>query len=222
MQHNVIECGLFEANHRMSSSMPLEQQVIAALRKITRAIDLHSRHLLKQCGLTSPQLAALQAIGRLQPITVGALANEIHLGQATVTGILRRLEDRQLVVRNRADQDRRSVLVTLSEQGETVLKKSPSPLQERFHCELAKLEQWEQTQILATLQRIAAMMGAGDIEAAPILLPGVASATAEDLTQYLEKAVVPTDEAPLAEERPAQMTDSFLTQSTNGDGGDSS
>ena len=54
--------------------------------------------------------------------------------------------------------------------------------------------------ILATLQRIASMMDAEDIEAAPVLVPGVASAVPEDVSRYLEKAVVPTDEAPLAEE----------------------
>ena len=49
----------------MSNALPLEEQVIAALRRITRAIDLHSRLLLQKNGLTIPQLAALQATQRL-------------------------------------------------------------------------------------------------------------------------------------------------------------
>lgn len=196
----------------MSQSLSLEQQVIAALRRITRAIDLHSRHLLKQCGLTSPQLAALQAVERLQPITVGTVAQEIHLGQATVTGILRRLEDRGFIIRNRGDQDRRSVLVTLTGEGREILQKSPSPLQERFHTELAKLQEWEQTQILATLQRIAMMMGAGDIEAAPLLMPGTANSPEGDVLRCHEEAVVLTSDAPLAEERLAKTTDTFAAE----------
>jgi DNA-binding MarR family transcriptional regulator len=196
----------------MPASLTLEQQVIAALRKITRAIDLHSRQLLKQCGLTSPQLSALQALQRLQPITVGALAKEIHLGQATVTGILRRLEDRGLVVRNRGNEDRRSVLVTLTERGQQVLRSSPSPLQEHFHRELTLLQEWERTQILATLQRIASMMGAGDIEAAPLLVSGTAGAPAEDVSRFLEKAVVATEDAPLAEERPTDSASDYLDE----------
>ena len=55
----------------MPDALSLEEQVIAALRRITRAIDLHSRLLLQTNGLTIPQLVALQAIQRLQPITVG-------------------------------------------------------------------------------------------------------------------------------------------------------
>ncbi len=184
----------------MSNALPLEEQVIAALRRITRAIDLHSRLLLQENGLTIPQLAALQAIQRLQPITVGALARGIHLGQATVTGILGRLENRGLVSRTRGDLDRRSVVVQLTDDGAQLVKEAPSLLQDRFHRELAKLHEWEQTMILATLQRIASMMDAEDIEAAPVLVPGVVSAAEEDVSRYLEKAVVPADETPLAEE----------------------
>ena len=184
----------------MSNPLPLEDQVIAALRRITRAIDLYSRLLLQKYGLTSPQLAALQAIRRMQPIAVGALAKEIHLSQATVTGILGRLESRGLAVRTRASQDRRSVLVELTEAGEKLVAEAPSLLQERFHRELSRLEQWEQTTILATLQRIASMMDAEKIEAFPVLGAGVAGAAEEDVSRYLRKAVVPTDETPLAEE----------------------
>jgi hypothetical protein len=54
------------------------------------------------------------------------------------------------------------------------------------------------------------MMGAEEIEAAPLLLSGVASAPAEDVSRYLEKAVVPTDESPLAEEGPGKTAETFL------------
>jgi len=190
------------------SSLTLEEQVIAALRRITRAIDLHSRLLLQKYGLTSPQLAALQAVQRMQPVTVGVVAKEIHLSQATVTGILGRLEARGLVVRTRGSQDRRSVYVELTEAGDKLVQEAPSLLQQRFHRELSRLQEWEQTMILATLQRIAAMMDAERIEAVPVLVPGVAGAADEDVSRYLERAVVANDETPLAEELPGTIADS--------------
>jgi len=200
----------------MSNTLPLEEQVIAALRRITRAIDLHSRLLLQQNGLTIPQLAALLAIRRLQPITVGALARDIHLGAATVTGILGRLESRGLVSRTRGDLDRRSVVIELTDDGAKLVVEAPSLLQDRFHRELAKLQEWEQTMILATLQRIASMMDAEDIEAAPVLVPGVVSAVPEDVSRYLEKAVVTTDETPLAEEELGAIQQDLPEEPTNG------
>ncbi|MBN1591232.1 MAG: winged helix-turn-helix transcriptional regulator [Pirellulales bacterium] len=154
----------------MTNPLDMEDRVIVALRRINRAVDLHSRLLLKRCGLTAPQLTALYAIRRLQPVTVGALARGIHLGQATVTGILSRLESRNLVSRTRGSHDRRSVLVELTEAGADLVCKAPSPLQEHFHGELSRLEEWERTMILATLERIAAMMDAEPIETAPMLM----------------------------------------------------
>ena len=202
----------------MSDSLSLEDQVIAALRRITRAIDLHSRLLLKRCGLTAPQLATLQAIQRLQPLTVGALARNVHLGHATVTGILTRMEERGFVVRMRGSHDRRSVLVELTAEGNRIVEEAPSPLQERFHHELSRLHEWERTMILATLQRIASMMDAEEIEAAPVLVPGVAAAPEEDVSRYLEKAVVPADETPLAEELPRPMQEEGSLEETDPDG----
>ncbi|MBN2294618.1 MAG: MarR family transcriptional regulator [Pirellulales bacterium] len=200
----------------MSNIMPIEEQVIAALRRITRAIDLHSRLLLQKNGLTIPQLAALQAIQRLQPITVSALARDIHLGSATVTGILSRLESRGLISRTRGDHDRRSVVVELTEDGAKIVAEAPSLLQDRFHRELAKLQEWEQTMILSTLQRIASMMDAEDIEAAPVLIPGVVSAVPEDISRYLEKAVVTADDTPLAEEVLGTVEQGSLEEKNNG------
>jgi len=177
----------------MAMVLSLEDQVIVALRRITRAIDLHSRALMQKVGLTSPQLAALQAIGRLQPITVGALAKSIHLSQATLTGILTRMEARTLVSRARSDSDRRIVVVELTETGRAVLESAPSLLKDRFRHELLKLQEWEQTQMLTTLQRIAAMMDAEEIDASPVLATGSAMAALEDVSQFLDKAVTPTE-----------------------------
>ena len=161
----------------MSTVLGLEDQVIVALRRITRAIDLHSRGLMQQVGLTTPQLATLLAIRRLQPVTAGALAKSIHLSQATLTGILTRLETRALVSRTRSTSDRRTVVVALTEDGQTVLDSAPPLLKDRFRRELLKMQEWEQTQMLATLQQIAAMMDAEEIDAAPMLAAGAATAT---------------------------------------------
>lgn len=177
-------------------SLSIENQVIVALRRISRAIDLHSRALLQGYGLTAPQLAALQAVGQLQPVPVSGVARSIHLSLATVTGIFNRLETRELVKRARNGRDRRTVLVELTEGGAELLKAAPSLLQDRFRLELAKLEQWEQTQLLASLQHIASMMDAEKIEAAPVLTPGTVTASPEDVSRYLEEAVRPAEETP--------------------------
>jgi DNA-binding MarR family transcriptional regulator len=133
------------------------QQVVSTLRQITRAIDLHSRSLWTQCGLTSPQLAALLAISHGQPITAGHLARQLHLGQPTVSGILDRLERQAFVQRERGERDRRSVLLRLTAAGQEVVNGAPTLLH-GFCQQLAELEPWERTQILSNLQRVASMI----------------------------------------------------------------
>ncbi len=169
----------------MSDNLSIENQVIVALRRISRAIDLYSRVLVQQHGLTAPQLAALQKVGELQPVSVSAVARSIHLSMATVTGIFNRLEKRELVMRSRNGQDRRTVTLELTEAGVRVLESAPSLLQDRFRAELAKLKQWEQTQLLASLQHIAAMMDAEEIEAAPVLGPDLVTALLGNASPYL-------------------------------------
>lgn len=146
-----------------------EDQIVAAIRQIIRAVDLQSRRLVDGHGLTGPQLAVLQEAGRLGPTPPSTLARAVHLSQATVTGILQRLERRQLVSRQRSAQDRRSVLIELTDQGRAVLKSSPSLLQDRFRQSLQRLEEWERLQMLATLQRIATLMDADQLDASPHL-----------------------------------------------------
>jgi DNA-binding MarR family transcriptional regulator len=153
----------------VAGNLSLEDQVIAALRRIVRAIDLYSRHLLDSHGVTGPQLAALQEAARLGESPVSVLARNIHVSHSTMTGILDRLEKRGLVTRARDRDDRRRVTVTVSAEGQAILDATPSPLQDRFRSEIAKLEEWEQTMMLSTLQRIAAMMQAEGIEASPLL-----------------------------------------------------
>ena len=149
-----------------------QEQILIALRRIARSMDLRSRVLLQGHGLTTPQLMTLRAIGRLQPASAGAIAREIHLGHSTITGILDRLERRGWIARTRDEQDRRSVNLCLTPAGEAVLERAPPQIDDRFRERLERVPQWEQTQILATLQRVADMMDAASDEALPALASG--------------------------------------------------
>lgn len=149
--------------------MDKHQEVLVALRRLIRATDLHSKHLVKIAGLTASQVLILQAIERHQQATPSQLAKEISLSQATVTSIVDRLAERGLITRERSQQDRRRVYLRLTEQGLTVLEQAPAPLQENFIRQFRQLESWEQMGIISALQRVAAMMDAEEIDASPVL-----------------------------------------------------
>ena len=150
----------------------LEDKVLISLRQIIRATDLYSRQLSKQVGLTAPQLLILQAIQKLGAVSISKLSNEVSLSQATVTTILDRLETRGLVARHRSTQDKRVVHATLTDMGTSMLAQAPTPLQDLFNQRFGALEQWEQSMIVAALQRVAAMMNAEELDASPLLHVG--------------------------------------------------
>lgn len=147
----------------------LTNEVLIALRQIIQAIDLYSRSLVKEHGITLPQLVILQALTKNSEMSVGELAKSISLGQATVTGILDRLEKRGLIVRRKGDYDKRKVLIAPTEECIKMIATTPSPLQQTFVSQFEKLQDWEKNMILAVLQRIVTMMDAKSIEAYPIL-----------------------------------------------------
>ena len=75
---------------KVQKKEPIENQVLVALRRIIRSIDMHSRTLVKYYGLTGPQLIILQEISKHDDITPGRLAKAVSLSQATVSRISER------------------------------------------------------------------------------------------------------------------------------------
>lgn len=150
----------------------LEEQVLVALRRIIRATDIHSRRLGKETGLTTPQLVILRAASQGDGPTVSEIARSVSLSQATVTTLLNKLEARGMVIRRRSEQDRRRVNVYPTDEGTMLLDTAPEPLQEQFSARFRKLETWEQHQLVASIERIANMMDAETLDAAPLLATG--------------------------------------------------
>ncbi|WP_396588604.1 MarR family winged helix-turn-helix transcriptional regulator [Bermanella sp. R86510] len=144
-------------------------EVLVALRRVIRATDLHSKHLAKTTGLTAPQILLLQTIRDKGQVTIGEIANQMSLSQATVTSIMDRLEKRKLVFRERSTTDKRKVHAYLTDDAYEMLKGAPMPLQDQFARQFADLQEWEQTMIISSLQRVAAMMDAEHIDASPFL-----------------------------------------------------
>jgi DNA-binding MarR family transcriptional regulator len=140
-----------------------------ALRRVIRATDLHSKHLAKTTGLTAPQILLLQTIRDKGEVTIGQIANDMSLSQATVTTIIDRLEKRGLVYRERSKEDKRKVHAYLTDEAIETLKSAPIPLQDQFARQYADLQEWEQTMIISSLQRVAQMMDAQHIDASPVL-----------------------------------------------------
>ncbi|PTO98471.1 MarR family transcriptional regulator [Vibrio sp. 10N.286.48.B8] len=156
--------------------MDKHDEILVAIRQIIRAIDLHSKKLSKEYGLTGPQLILMRAIQEMGNVTIKELSNQTNVSQATTTTIIDRLELNGYVQRIRSVADRRKVHANLTEKGQELLNNAPPPLQDNFVKKFQNLEPWEQSLLLSSMQRVSSMMNAEDIDAAPVLqLEGIAN-----------------------------------------------
>ena len=86
-----------------------------------------------------------------------------------MTTIIDRLEKRNFVKRERGSTDKRKVYVYLTDDAHQALLDAPKPLQDSFVQQFQDLRDWEQSMILASLERVAYMMDAQHIDASPVL-----------------------------------------------------
>lgn len=153
-------------------SQTIATSTLRALRRVLRATEIGNRKLATATGLTPSQLLVLHEIDHRQPVTPGAIAQALDFSQATITVIVDRLEARGLVQRRRGERDRRQFHLSMLAAGSEVLNNAPDPLQTVFTSRFAELPPWEQAMLLAAAERLAALMGAEGIDAAPLLDSG--------------------------------------------------
>lgn len=153
----------------MNDTQDISDDIMVALRRIMHAVDTHSRSLIRTHGLTSPQLLILKQLMAAGELTVGDLARRVNIGQATATEIIQRLQRRGLVEKVRSVNDKRRVFVKPTDKALESFQTAPPLLQERFAKRLEALEDWERNLLLSSLQRVASMMDAADLDVAPVL-----------------------------------------------------
>lgn len=104
-----------------------------------------------------------------QEQTAGYVASRMGITQATTTALLQKLESLGMIQKRRGDRDRRQVLLSLTEAGSNVLAIAPDGVHAHFHEQFLALQDWEQSMLIASLERVAAMLGDEDPAVAAVL-----------------------------------------------------
>lgn len=147
---------------------------LIALRRILRATELFERDLAQSVGLTPAKLRVLQLLVAKggDSATPTTLAGQMGVSQATVTALVDQLEKLGYAARHRSSEDRRQMRVAVTEAGTRALSDAPNALQQHFVQGFGAMADWEQSMLIANLQRAAEMLNATDIDAAPVLATG--------------------------------------------------
>ncbi len=149
--------------------MTRSEATLVALRRILRATEQHGRALARASGLTPVQMRVLALIAAEGHATPKTLAGQMRVAQATVTALIDRLQAKGLVQRQRSERDRRQSILTLTPEGRRLAEAAPDPLQDQFVARFEALEDWEQAMLVAALERVARMLNAAELDAAPVL-----------------------------------------------------
>lgn len=153
----------------MESNPNYDVRMLRSIRRIIRAVDMHSKMLQQAQDITAPQLVCLLTLVRQGPLTVKALSQAIDLSPSTTVGVIDRLEAKGLATRTRSASDRRQVMVSVTVQGEATAQRAPFPLQNRLVEGFRSLPELEQATLTLALERLVTLMAAGDIDASAIL-----------------------------------------------------
>jgi DNA-binding MarR family transcriptional regulator len=145
---------------------------LIALRRILRATVLVERDLARVVGRSPAQLRVLQLVAEISGTTPKTLATQMGVSQATMSALVDKLEAAGLVQRVPSAQDRRQINVLATTLGLDRLLDAPDALQQRYVRAFAKLADWEQEQLASSMERVADMLGAQDIDASPVLTTG--------------------------------------------------
>ncbi|WP_431080191.1 MarR family winged helix-turn-helix transcriptional regulator [Pseudomonas thivervalensis] len=126
-------------NDLSADSLKLDSQLCFKLYAASRAVIRGYKPMLDQLGLTYPQYLAMLVLWEWrdtappQP-TVKALGERLLLDSGTLTPLLKRLEQLDLVQRQRSARDEREVHLSLSAKGRA-LREQVAPLKARLLCD---------------------------------------------------------------------------------------
>lgn len=144
-------------------------EIIMKIRKIVRSINLESKKIEKEYGVSIPQVLCLNFIRESENFQVGQgeIKKFLNLNASTISGIIDRLEAKGLAARLPKSGDKRVVTIALTSKGDQLLKKIPALLQEKLAEKLEKLDNDTRGKIRESLELLVSLLDIDDIEVFP-------------------------------------------------------
>ena len=151
--------------------------IIDNIRRVFYVLAEQSRKAEHETGLTGSQLWVVKLLDGGAPMKVTDLARRMYLHPATMVGLLDRLEVKGLVLRTRSDKDRRVVHVSITDQGQELVRNSPEVAKKLLVRGLEPLSDKKVEVIAQGLEQIVCILGIQEeppqlIHSADVNLPG--------------------------------------------------
>ena len=160
-------------------------EILIKIRKIVRSINLESKKIQKEYGVSIPQILCINYLSNSvnYQATQGEIRKFLHLNSSTTSGIINRLEIKGLVARLPKIGDKRTVTISLTSKGDKLLEQLPSLLHEQLSEKLIKLEKDKLENLENSLELLVNLLEIDSLKASPMI-------TDED---YLEDSETSTE-----------------------------
>lgn len=141
-----------------------QKDIIHSIRRLMQGAELYNKEINKKYNISAAQVNCLLALYENGPLPPSQIAKIIMVNSSTVTSIIDRLEQKNLVERQRISQDRRIITVQLTESGKTLAKNAPSPIQQKIIDGVKRLTPQEVEHIVNGLNMLTNMLDVQDLE----------------------------------------------------------
>lgn len=115
------------------NKLSLSNQVCFPLYALSRQVTAIYQPLLEKMDLTYPQYLVMLLLWEEQMLTVKELGCKLLLDSGTLTPLLKRMEEKAIISRNRRQSDERVVEITLTPAGQA-LKEQALAIPDQLQC----------------------------------------------------------------------------------------
>ena len=112
----------------------LDHQLCFPLYACAKAVVRRYKPFLDEIGLTYTQYIAMMVLWEKKQVTVKELGESLFLDSGTLTPLLKKMEQKQLLTRTRSKEDERVLLVTITEEGEALMEKAVNVPTQLMNC----------------------------------------------------------------------------------------
>ena len=147
-------------------------EILIKIRKIVRSINLESKKIQKEYGVSIPQVLCLNYLHQSTNYqsTQGEIRKFLNLNSSTTSGIINRLERKGYIARLPKLGDKRVVNIALTSAGDELLNKIPSLLHEQLSKKLQLVDENILARMEDSLDALVKLMEIQEVEASPMIV----------------------------------------------------
>ena len=142
-----------------SKRLRLRAQTLDGIRTVVGALTRSARSVERRTGVTTAQLFVLRQLAERDGLSLGEIAERTLTRQSTVSVVVARLERQGLLRRDRADDDRRRLQLSLTAAGRRLLARAPTPTTGRLLAALDELTDDQLRSLSTGLDALIATLG---------------------------------------------------------------